>query len=176
MLKLFFSDSQTCQCSMSVSHSFNLKWHCQLDVNMLFVHGELEEDAYIKILLGVSHQYGSTQVCKLPKSLYVLKQALWQWFYKFSNTLLTIDFHQSSTDYTIFTKMQNNSFLILCVDVDDIILTCNNLMTISEFKLLLDQQFKLNHLGTLKYFLGLEIARRELEISVSQHNFTVEIH
>lgn len=106
----------------------------------------------MKILLGFSYQYGSTQVCKLRKSLYGLKQASLQWFYKFSNTLLTIG--SINLQLIILSYGNANSFLILLVYVDDIILTGNNLMTISEFKLLLDQQFKLNDLGTLKYFFG----------------------
>ena len=37
----------------------------------------------------------------------------------------------------------------------------NNKVEIAEFKLLLDQRFKLKDLGDLRYFLGLEVGRSD---------------
>ena len=39
----------------------------------------------------------------------------------------------------------------------------------------LDNKFKLKDLGTLKYFLGLEVARTEKGISLCQMKFTLEL-
>ena len=39
----------------------------------------------------------------------------------------------------------------------------------------LDNKFKLKDLGTLKYFLGLEVARIEKGISLCQRKFTLEL-
>ena len=39
----------------------------------------------------------------------------------------------------------------------------------------LDNKFKLKDLGTLKYFLGLEVARTEKGISLCQRKFTLEL-
>ena len=43
--------------------------------------------------------------------------------------------------------------------VDDILIVNNNVDAIKTFKLFLDNKFKLEDLDTLKYFLGLEVAR-----------------
>ena len=46
---------------------------------------------------------------------------------------------------------------------------------INTFKIFLDNKFKLKDLSTLKYFLGLEVARTEKGISLCQRKFTLEL-
>ncbi|XP_022875793.1 uncharacterized protein LOC111394268 [Olea europaea var. sylvestris] len=48
-------------------------------------------------------------------------------------------------------------------------------MYIDQFKKVLDQQFKLKDLGTLKYFLGLEVARNNTWISICQRKYALEV-
>ena len=118
---------------------------------------------YMELPLGFGVKGGS-QVCKLKKSLYRLKQASRQWFSKFSNTLLRLGFTQSKSDYSLFTRLDGSSFLALLAYVDDIVLAGNDVEAISSFTKLLNQQFKLKDLGDLKFFLGLEIARNSTRI------------
>ena len=148
-------------------------WHLsQLDVNNAFLHRELTKEVYMVPPLGFDSM---GEVCKLTKSLYGLKQASRQWFAKLSSTLLDHGFIQSKSDYSVFTKINKGSILILLVYVDDILITSNNVETVNTFKVFLDAKFKFKDLGTLKYFLGLEVARTEKGISLCQRKFVLEL-
>ncbi|XP_052479531.1 uncharacterized mitochondrial protein AtMg00810-like [Gossypium raimondii] len=146
----------------------------QLDVNHAFLHGDLHEEVYMLPSPGFAPS-ASNQVCKLQKSLYGLKQASRQWFSKLTTALLTLGYIQSSADYSLFVKRQQDTFTVLLVYVDDIILTGNSLSEITKVKAYLDQQFRIKDLGELKYFLGLEVALTTAEIHLSQRKYALEI-
>ena len=150
-------------------------WHLhQLDVNNAFFHGNLDEDVYMHLPPGFRRK-GETQVCKLNKSLYGLKQASRQWFAKFSSALLDAGYIQSKANYSLFVRSQGHDFTIALVYVDDIIVIENNLEQIKELKKFLGERFKLKDLGNLKYFLGIEVACSKNGISISQWKYSLEI-
>ena len=47
--------------------------------------------------------------------------------------------------------------LIVCLYVDDLIYTSKNVVLIEDFKRLMINEFKMNNLGLMSYFLGLEM-------------------
>ena len=59
--------------------------------------------------------------------------------------------------------------------VDDILIASNDVDAVNTLKLFLDNKFKLKDLGTLKYFLGLEVGRTEKGISLCQRKLTLEL-
>ena len=65
--------------------------------------------------------------------------------------------------------------MALLVNVDDIIITGLSSQVISSLKAFLHSQFKLKDLGTLKYFLGFEIARATTGIILCQHHYTLQL-
>ena len=83
-------------------------------------------------------------------------------------------FIQSKADYSLFTRQTDQSFLIILVYVDDVLVASDNKDEIARFKLLLDQKFKLKDLGDLKYFLRLEIARSNQGIALCQRKYVLK--
>ncbi|KAF5451224.1 hypothetical protein F2P56_026344 [Juglans regia] len=115
------------------------------------------------------------KVCKLKRSLYGLKQASRQCYAKFSSSLISFGFIQSRANYSLFTKQVGLSFIALLAYVDDIVVAPNYSQAVLDLKQFLDTKFKIKDLGSLKYFLGLEIARNPTGIQVCQCKYALDI-
>ncbi|CAM8987336.1 unnamed protein product [Rhodiola kirilowii] len=148
----------------------------QLDVNNAFLHGNLEEEVYMRLPHGFyQKEKYQGQVCKLLKSLYGLKQASRQWFSKFSEALLDFGFHKSMNDYSLFKLDKGDDFTVLLVYVDDAILTGTYQAIIDETKSYIHNRFQIKDLGVLKYFLALEVARSSTGIFLNQRKYVLEL-
>ena len=107
-------------------------------------------------------------MCKLKKSLYGLKQASRKWYEKLTSILLQHQYVQASLDHSLFIKKTDQSFTVLLIYVDAIILTSDSLYEFHHIKTVLDDLFKIKDLGQLKYFLGIEVANSKSGISLCQ--------
>lgn len=65
----------------------------------------------------------------------------------------------------------SNSFVIVLVYVDDILMTVTNSNFISHVKAIFDKTFTIKDLGLVQYYLGLEISRTSEGIYLHQHKF-----
>ncbi|KAL0404362.1 UNVERIFIED_CONTAM: Retrovirus-related Pol polyprotein from transposon RE1 [Sesamum radiatum] len=140
-----------------------------IDVNNAFLHGTLDEEIYMQPPDGYSVPEG--HVCKLKRSLYGLKQASRQWNTEFTNKVETFGFLQSKHDHCLFTKTSPSGLLVLLVYVDDILIAGTSETCIQEVKIYLHNLFTIKDLGVAKYYLGLEIARSERGIVVTQSKY-----
>jgi hypothetical protein len=161
----------TIRCLLAIAAANNWFLH-QLDVNNAFLHGDLDEEVYMGVPPVFSIK-GESQVCRLTKSLYDLKQAFRQWFSKFTTTLIAQGFVQSKADYSLFTRTEGYVFIALLVYVDDVVVASNDSTVVKQFITPLNEQFKLKDLEKLKFFLGLKVARSAKGISLSQKKYAL---
>jgi hypothetical protein len=66
-----------------------------MDVKTTFLHGDLEEEIYMKQPEGFVVKGKKELVCKLKKSLYGLKQSPRMWYQKFDTYILELGFVRS---------------------------------------------------------------------------------
>ncbi|KAF5452084.1 hypothetical protein F2P56_027118 [Juglans regia] len=117
----------------------------------------------------------TTQVCRLQKSLYGLRQASRQWNAKLVSSLAEFGFVQSKANYSLFTKCTATSFIALFVYVDDIILMSSDTNSSDAVKEFLETKFRIKNLGKLRYFLGMEVGRTQAGIQLCQRKYALDI-
>ncbi|RVW20464.1 Retrovirus-related Pol polyprotein from transposon TNT 1-94 [Vitis vinifera] len=145
----------------------------QLDVKTAFLHGDLEEDLYMIQPEGFIVQGQENLVCKLRKSLYGLKQAPRQWYKKFDNFMHRIGFKRCEADHCCYVKSFDNSYIILLLYVDDMLIAGSDIEKINNLKKQLSKQFAMKDLGAAKQILGMRIIRDKangtLKLSQSEY-------
>ncbi|CAL1402230.1 unnamed protein product [Linum trigynum] len=146
----------------------------QLDVKNAFLHGDLKEVVYMKRPPGYTVGRDD-QVCRLRRSLYGLKQAPRAWFEKFQSTVLALGFKQSTNDPSLFLRSSSAGIIALLLYVDDMIITGDDASGITHLKEGLHASFTLKELGSLSYFLGLEITRSSRGILLSQRKYIADL-
>ncbi|KAJ1704540.1 hypothetical protein LUZ63_004319 [Rhynchospora breviuscula] len=146
----------------------------QMDVHNAFLHGDLNEEVYMRLPPGFTHSQPG-KVCRLRKSIYGLRQAPRMWFAKLTTALETYGFVQSKADYSQFTYHKGDAFIAILIYVDDLVVAGNNSDAIHDFKQYISEVFHMKDLGALKYFLGIEIARGPTGLFLSQRKYALDM-
>ncbi|KAE8695627.1 Potassium transporter 10 [Hibiscus syriacus] len=131
----------------------------QLDVKTTFLHGDLEEEIYMRQLECFIEVGKKNLVCRLKKSLYGLKQAPRQWYKKFDSFMSSSGFTRYQEDHCCYIKRFDNSFIILLLYVDDMLVAGSHMQEIINLKQKLSKQFAMKDLGAVKQILGMRIKR-----------------
>jgi hypothetical protein len=115
-----------------------------MDVNNVFLHGDLQEEVYMEQPLGYVDQTHHNLVCRLKKTLYGLKQTSRAWPNKIGCYLVTSGFQTSNVDFSLYVKKTDHGTIIIVIYVDDLIITRDNDADTSDLK-------------KLRYFFGIEV-------------------
>ena len=105
----------------------------QMDVKTKFLHGDLEEEIYMKQPEGFAVKGKKELVCKLKKSLYGLKQSPRMWYQKFDTYMLGLGFTRRKEDHCVYSKLIGEH-LIYLVLYNDMLLIGNNKEIIQDVK------------------------------------------
>ena len=131
----------------------------QMDVKTAFLNGDLEEEVYMKQPEGFSSSVGEHLVCKLRKSIYGLKQASRQWYFKFHEVISSFGFVESLMDQCIYQKVSGSKICFLVLYVDDILLATNDKGLLHKVKQFLSKNFDMKDMGEASYVIGIKIYR-----------------
>jgi len=103
-------------------------------------------------------------VCKLKKSLYGLKQVPRQLYLKFDIFMINIEFTRLQADYCCYSKWFENSYIILLLYVDDMLVAGSSMKEIVNLKAKLAKEFSMKNLGPTKKILGMRINSERKEV------------
>ena len=82
-------------------------------------------------LYRVSRKFGSrnpkNMICKLKKSIYELKQASRQWYFKFHQVIISFNFEMDLVNDFINHKFYVSKYIFLVLCIDDILRASNNI-------------------------------------------------
>ena len=158
-----------------VAH-FDLELH-QMDVKTAFLNGDIEETIYMVQPENYVSGDAKSMVCKLKKSIYGLKQASRQWYYKFHNVIISFGFEANLVDECIYLKFCGSKFVFLVLYVDDILLASNDINMLHETKKFLMNNFEMKDLGDASFVLGIEILRNRTQgmLGLSQRNYIEKV-
>lgn len=84
-------------------------------------------------------------------------------------------FTQSKHDYSLFVKKDGTAITLLIVYVDDIVITGNHAASIRALKDHLHAEIQIKDLGSLTYFLGIEVARSKKGLCLNQRKYALEL-
>ena len=108
----------------------DMKFH-QLDVKNAFLHGDLDEEIYMKQPKGFEVIGKEDYVCRLEKSLYGLKQSPRQWYRKFDAFMIAHNFAHSSYDSCVYMRSTSvGSLMYLVLYLDDMLVACKSMLEV----------------------------------------------
>ncbi|GAU24164.1 hypothetical protein TSUD_83990 [Trifolium subterraneum] len=141
-----------------------------------FLNGPIEEEVFVTQPPGYEVKNQENKVYRLKKALYGLKQAPRAWNRRIDKFLIDIGFVKCVTEHGVHVKKHDEKGLIvMCLYVDDLLITGSNDKYISEFKSDLKREFEMTDLGYMTYFLGIEFLRTDQGILMHQTRYAKEI-
>ena len=98
-----------------------------MDVKIVFLNSIIDETIYM--VQQKNFVSGDTKqiVCKLKKSIYGLKQASRQLYYKFHQVIISFGFEMNVINDCIYHKLCGSKHIFLILYVDDILLEMKDL-------------------------------------------------
>jgi hypothetical protein len=105
-----------------------------MDVKLAFLNGDLVEEVYVQ-QPGFVVEKGNGKVLRLNKALYGLRQAPGLGMQDLIRSCWNLDLSKNPLEHAVYRRSDNNgNFLLVCVYVDDLIITRPSQDNIDAFK------------------------------------------
>ena len=170
-----------------LGHAIRYGWETHhMDVVTAFLHPAIHNPVFMNLPEGIEflgELPPNTCACYLRKALYGLKQAPRLWYHHINTFLQSIGFKQSANDPNLYLRyklLAETSIrvpeVVILLYVDDLLISARNIQTIKEVKKLLHTKYRMNDLGQVQQFLGLEVTQtlpNKIQIHQAQFISTV---
>ena len=110
--------------------------------------------------------------------MYGLKQAPRQWYLNFDRFMTEHDYSRCHYDHCVyFKRLENGSYIILLLYVDDMLVAGSNMQDINVLKNKLTNSFAMKDLGAAKKILGMRITRdrKNCKLTLSQGEYIQKV-
>ena len=166
---------ETIRLVMAIAASKGWEIH-YLEVKTAFLHGDLKEEVYVAPQPeGFKVKGEKDKVYTLRKALYGLRQAPRAWNVKLNKILRNLGFIRCAKEASLYRKEDERGLLIVCVYVDDLLVTGASFKSIVEFKKKMATKFEMSDLGLLTYYLGIEVHQLEQGIVLTQDRYAQKV-
>jgi hypothetical protein len=118
-----------------------------MDVKIAFHNENLTKDVYMTQPEGFVDPKYARKICKLQKSIYVLKQASRNWNMHFDEVVKGFAFIRNIVEPCVYKKVSESTFVFLVLYVDDILLIKNDIPMMEVIKSSLKKSFSIKDLG-----------------------------
>ena len=154
----------------AVNEDFELH---QMDVKGAYLNAPIDKEIYIQQPPGYElNGNGEKLSCLLNKSLYGLKQSGRNWHDTLANFLKKSGFNNNCIDPCVYMHEDSDKLTFVIFWVDDIIIGGKCREHITEVKNLLNDRFKMDDRGELKWFLAVDFKRtNDGHIEMSQERY-----
>lgn len=115
------------------------------------------------------------KVYKLKKALYGLKQAPRAWNRRIDCFLIQLGFSKCTAKHGVYVRFATDELMIICLYVDNLLITGSNVAAITMFKRRLMAEFDMVNLGLLSYFLGMEFIFTNDGTFMAQKKYATDI-
>nr|KYP61571.1 Retrovirus-related Pol polyprotein from transposon TNT 1-94 [Cajanus cajan] len=113
----------------------------QLDVKSAFLNEPLNEEVYVSQPPGFEIREQEAKVYKLKRALYGLKQAPRAWNRRIDAYMLQLGFIKCTCEFGVYVR-QKQHLVIVCLPVDDLLITGNHIGDVEVIKRELMHEFE----------------------------------
>ena len=147
----------------------------QMDVVTAFLHGQLDEEIYMRQPEGFIKPGEEHLVCKLKRSLYGLKQSPRCWNAVLDAFLKEEGFVPTPADQCVYNRSLDGVQTIIGVYVDDLVILSDEDAELLNVKEMLSGRFSMKDMGQLHYCLGMSVQQGEGRLKLSQNAYVEQI-
>ena len=144
---------------LTIAAAHDLEVH-QADVEGAYLNAKLDREIYMRVPQGYHTAGKATNVLRLKKTLYGLKQSGREWWKVLGDALHELGFDRCETEWGMYvSKDKSGTKALLLAYVDDIVIAAK---TTSEIDRILDglaAKWTISKLGPISHILGSKVSR-----------------